>query len=89
MLKVNGYKMLHIFGSTDGACSLTGIRRYLKWLGWKKTEQWTPWIIDDQLIGYKTGYGEYKLVTMNGLGHTAMFIRGKETMDLVFDFIKV
>lgn len=87
MLKVNGYKMMVVFGDTDGACSVLGTRKWIKSLGWKKTEQWTPWIMDDQLIGYKEKYGNYTFATIHGHGHLAMYERKKESFSLILDYI--
>jgi hypothetical protein len=45
ILKTNKYQMLHIFGDTDGACSLYGTRKWFKALGWKVTKSWAPYTV--------------------------------------------
>lgn len=37
VLHMHGYKMLHLFGDTDGACSVLGTRKWIKRTGWKNT----------------------------------------------------
>jgi hypothetical protein len=48
VLHMHGYKMLMIFGDTDGACSLLGLRKWVKYLGWKPTKNWAPWFSQDE-----------------------------------------
>ncbi len=90
VLKTNGYKMLHIFGNTDSACTLLGTRRWIKSLGWRKTEQQRPWVQDagQDLVGYIHTWDNYQLVTLQGLGHGGMFVKQNETQGLVFSFLK-
>lgn len=85
------YKVLHLFGDTDAACSLLGIRKWIKSLKWKVTKQWEAWLDkenDDELIGYKLSFGNYTLATMFGMGHSAMFSKAKPATALVLDFIR-
>jgi Serine carboxypeptidase len=35
VLRMHGYKMMLVFGDTDGACSVLGTRKWIKSLGWK------------------------------------------------------
>ena len=90
ILKKNGYKMLHIFGNSDSACSLLGIRRWIKSLGWKKTEPQRPWLTNNQteFVGYIHTWDNFQLATVQGQGHQAMFVKQNETVNLVFDFVK-
>jgi cathepsin A (carboxypeptidase C) len=37
------YRILHLFGNTDGQLSLYGVRQWIKSLQWKVTSPWTPW----------------------------------------------
>ena len=79
--------MLHLFGSTDGACSLYGTRRWIKSTKWQVTKAWSPWLVDDQLFGYKISYGNYTLATIHGYGHGAIYDKPKESVDGFLDFI--
>ena len=67
-----GYKALHIVGDTDGACTLDGIRNWIKSLKWEKTSGWEPWFYGEEVIGYTRKYGNYTLITIHGEGHSAM-----------------
>ena len=87
ILKINNFKMLHIFGDTDGACSLLGTKRYIKSLKWKKTVDWAPWVEDDQLFGYQVSFGNFTLATVHGQGHQAIYYRPKVASKTILNFI--
>jgi carboxypeptidase C (cathepsin A) len=81
------YQALHLFGTADAACTLLGNRRWIKSLNWKVTRKWEPWIVDDDLIGFKIGFGHsYTLATLSGLGHGAIYKRPSQVRDLVLNF---
>ena len=87
LLHKYGYKMLHIFGVTDAATSLLGVRRWIKSLKWEMTSGWEPWFEGEELVGNTRRYGNFSLTTINGMGHNAMFNKLKETQKLIFDHI--
>lgn len=90
VLKKYNYKMMLVFGDTDGACSVLGTRKWLKALGWKRSISRVPWLDkDEQLLGYIEEYGTYSFVTVHGKGHLAMYEKKKEVSDLITDFIKI
>ena len=70
------YKVLHIFGTSDGSCTLVGVRSWIKSLNLKITRKWEPWIVEDELIGFKIGFGDsYTLATLSGKGHGGIYDR--------------
>jgi hypothetical protein len=83
VLQKYGYKVLHFFGVTDSVCSLTGLRKLIKYLKWEKTEAWTP--INE--LGYSIKYGNYSLITINGEGHFAIFNKNKEVQEHLYYFL--
>ena len=88
-LKKNGYKMLHIIGNTGLTTSLVGIRKWIKSLGWKKTEDQRPWMFNngEEFVGYIHTWDNYQVATIQGDGHKAIFGKTNETMHLVIDFV--
>jgi len=87
VLKVNGYRMLMIFGDTDGSCSLMGTRRWINRNGWVPTEAWSPWTRDGQLKGFTVSYDNYTLLTMHGYGHGAIYEAQEISSEIVLDFV--
>lgn len=87
VLKVNGYRMLMIFGATDGSCSLMGTRRWIERNGWVPTQAWTPWTRDGQLKGFSISYDNYTLLTVHGHGHGAIYDLPEISSEIVLDFV--
>ena len=87
VLKLNGYRMLVLFGDTDGYCSLVGIRRWIKALGWPVTNTWEPWIVGDQLFGFSVSYGALTLKTIHGQGHNAIYETAPVSSRTILDFV--
>lgn len=81
VLKKNGYKMLHIIGNTDGGVTLLGVRRWIKALKWKKTEEQRPWLHnnDEDFVGYIHTWDNYQVASIQGRGHRAIYIKANET----------
>lgn len=86
ILKVQGYRMIMLFGNTDGSCSLMGTRRWIKRNGWVATKAWTPWTRQGQLSGFTVSYDNYTLVTMHGLGHGAIYNLPQVSTEIMLDF---
>lgn len=87
ILKVNGYRQLLIFGDTDGACSLTGTKRWIRTNGWKPTTAWTPWTINGQLFGFQQSFDNFTLATIHGRGHSAIYEEPAQASQLILNFI--
>lgn len=87
VLKLNGYRMLALFGDTDAYCSLMGTRRWIKALGWPVTRAWEPWTINDQLFGFSISYGPFTLRTIHGHGHGAIYETAPVASRTILDFI--
>ncbi len=68
MLK-NQYKILIFSGDTDGAVPTYGTERWINDLGWNVTKEWAPWVIDNQVAGYKKSFDGLDFVTIHGVGH--------------------
>lgn len=43
ILRGYGYRTLHLFGDTDGQCTLHGVRMWINSLAWEVTQEWTPY----------------------------------------------
>ena len=58
--------MLHIMGNSGLTSSLIGIRRWIKSLAWKKTEEQRPWMFNnnEELVGYIHTWDNYQLATI-------------------------
>ena len=81
---------MHIFGTTDGQTTLFGVRQWIASMKWKVHEEWAPYVnIIGSLSGYCESYesGAYTLVTMHGLGHSAVYSSLFTISQMVFNFI--
>ena len=87
VVKLNKYKILHLFGDTDAACSLTAMRKWFKSLKWPVTKAWEPWLYKDEFIGYRKEYDNYAFITMFGMGHGGMFLKPEAVQDIVLRFL--
>lgn len=57
-------------------------------MGWKVTEEWAPYVnIINHLAGYTETYDTYTLVTLHGLGHSAVYQSLITTNQIVTKFI--
>jgi hypothetical protein len=52
VLHMNGYRILVMMGATDGLVTMPGTWKWLKDRKLKKTEDWTPYLINEELFGY-------------------------------------
>ena len=88
VFRANGYKMLHLMGSTDGVVSLAGLWGWLRSTGWPATRPWRPYTSpEEQLQGYSKAYETLEIVTIHGEGHGAMFRRLDISSRLAMNFV--
>lgn len=87
VFRLYGYRMLHIMGSTDGACSLPGLWGWLRSTRWPSTRPWAPYLANDTLQGYSKAYDTLEIATIYGEGHGAMFSRMDVSSRLAMNFV--
>ena len=88
VFRANGYRMLHLMGSTDGVVSLPGLWGWLRSTGWPSTRAWQPYTSsEDQLLGFSKAYETLEIVTIHGEGHSAMFKRLDISARLAMNFV--
>ena len=87
ILKDNGIKILKFSGDTDGAVPTYGSERWIKDLGWDVKQDWTPWLIDNQVAGYNKYYDGLNFTTIHGVGHMAPQWKRKEVTQMITGYI--
>jgi serine carboxypeptidase-like clade 1 len=66
------YRMLFYSGDIDGAVPTIGSQKWISTLGWETTEDWRPYIVNNQVAGYLEAYdGNLTFATVHGAGHMA------------------
>ena len=68
ILLMNGYKIMHVMGDTDGMITMPGTWKWIKDRKLKQTQPWTPYLQNDELLGYIKQYSNLTLVTIHGEG---------------------
>ncbi|KAK1318944.1 Serine carboxypeptidase 1 [Acorus calamus] len=78
-LTSKGYRVLIFSGDHDMCVPYTGSEAWTRSLGYKITDGWRPWILNEQVAGYTQGY-EHNLtfLTIKGAGHTVPEYKPKE-----------
>jgi len=71
ILKMNGIKMMHYSGDTDGAVPTFGTKRWIEKLNWETKVDWMQWKTDGQVSGFVEQYDGLDFVTIKGVGHMA------------------
>ena len=87
-LKHEGYKFLIFAGDTDGAVPSNGNQRWIRSLNWKRTQEWRPFYVNEQVGGYVEEFEPLTFGTVHGAGHMAPQWRRAENYHLVFQWIK-
>ena len=70
-LKEAGLKILFFSGDTDGAVATLGSLKWIKELGWKTIQNWSPWKVNGKIAGYKWVLDGMTFTTIHGVGHMA------------------
>jgi serine carboxypeptidase-like clade 1 len=66
------YRVLKYSGDTDNAVPLFGTQGWINEVGWKVTDAWRPYYVNNQVAGYvEKRENEFTLVTVHGCGHMA------------------
>lgn len=68
ILHMYGYKILAMMGATDGMITIPGTWKWIKDRKLKKTQEWTPYLVNDDLFGYTKEYQDLKFVSVIGVG---------------------
>jgi len=81
-------RMLHYSGDVDGAVPTNGTQNWIASIGWKKTTEWTEYIVDGQVGGYWESYESgLTFGTVHGAGHMAPQFKPPQTYHLVFNWL--
>jgi carboxypeptidase C (cathepsin A) len=67
------YRMLHYSGDVDGAVPTLGTENWINSLNWEVTDNWHPYMYENQVAGYVESYNNSTLTfgTVHGAGHMA------------------
>ncbi|XP_021618105.1 serine carboxypeptidase-like 17 isoform X2 [Manihot esculenta] len=87
LLTNKGHRVLIFSGDQDLAIPYLGTLAWIHTLNLTITDDWRPWLIDDQIAGFVITYskGKYNLTfaTVKGGGHTASEIKPKEAFVMI------
>jgi len=83
----NKYRILFYSGDTDGAVPTFGSLAWLELIGWKKTSEWKPYMVNGQVGGYLQEYDGLTFATVHGAGHMVPQWRRAESYYLIFNWL--
>jgi len=66
----NGYNILIYSGDVDMCVPNTGTEAWTESLALPVTDEWRPWMVDEQVAGYVRTYKGLTYATIKGSGHT-------------------
>ena len=84
-----GYRMMHVFGTTDGIITLSGLWKIIKERQqFKVSRPWTPWIgKNGDFVGYIKEYNNFVLATVHGQGHSGSILNVLHSPYLITKFV--
>lgn len=89
ILKEHNIRMLHFSGNSDGAVPTQGTREWMKSLGWKQTQRYAPFYIENKQVGgFVEEYEGIAMASIQGVGHMAAQWSPVATRYAVMQFIK-
>lgn len=74
-------------GDTDASVPFVGTERCVSALRLNVKSPWAPWIVDEQVAGYRVQYEGLTFATVRGAGHMVPQWRQKEAYVLVKSFL--
>jgi serine carboxypeptidase-like clade 2 len=87
LLKSLGLRILVFSGDVDGCVPTFGTESWIKKLKWDTTEDWHPWFIDNQVVGFKKKFDGLDFTTVRGAGHGAPLSKPEASMKMIMGFV--
>lgn len=87
VLQMNGIRMMHYSGDTDGAVPTYGTKRWIEQLNWPIKEAWKQWRTDGQVTGFVQQYFGLDFVTVKGVGHMAPQWAPKPVFEMINNWV--
>jgi len=83
-LITKGYRALVYSGDHDSEISLVGTQAWIRYLNLSTTDEWRPWYVDDQVVGFTITYSnDLTYTTVKGAGHTAPEYMPRECLAMI------
>ncbi|CAH9093983.1 unnamed protein product [Cuscuta europaea] len=80
-LTSRGYRALIYSGDHDMCVPYTGTQAWTKSIGYKVTDEWRAWMVDEQVAGYVQAYDHnLTFLTIKGAGHTVPEYKPQEAL---------
>jgi len=80
-------KILFYSGDTDGSVPTWGSLEWIDALGWKQTQEWTPYHYENQVAGYTQVHENLTFGSVHGCGHMAPQWKRPQTWNLVYNWM--
>ncbi|KAI5430304.1 hypothetical protein KIW84_034767 [Lathyrus oleraceus] len=65
----------------------TGTEAWTRSLGYKIVDEWRPWLIEDQVVGFTQGYANHlRFLTVKGSGHTVPEYKPAEALNVCWNW---
>ncbi|XP_028101415.1 serine carboxypeptidase 1-like [Camellia sinensis] len=88
-LTAQGYRALIYSGDHDMCVPYTGSQAWIRSLGYKITDEWRPWMTNDQVAGYTQGYDNgLTFLTIKGAGHTVPEYKPREALHFYSNWLE-
>ncbi|KAF5944142.1 hypothetical protein HYC85_018219 [Camellia sinensis] len=76
-------------GDHDMCVPYTGSQAWIRSLGYKITDEWRPWMTNDQVAGYTQGYDNgLTFLTIKGAGHTVPEYKPREALHFYSNWLE-
>lgn len=63
-------RILVFSGDDDSVCATRGTQLWIDRLNWTPIQDWTPWMVDHQVAGYKKKFeNDFTFATVRAAGH--------------------
>lgn len=87
-LTSRGYRALVYSGDHDMCVPFTGSEAWTRSLGYKTIDEWRPWFVKGQVVGYIQGYeSNLTFLTIKGAGHTVPEYKPLEALEFYSRFL--
>ena len=80
-------KILVYSGDDDSICATMGSQKWIWSLGRAVLNDWRPWLLDDQLAGFKVNFDGLDFITIHGAGHMCPATQPRRMFDVIKTFL--
>lgn len=80
-------KILIYSGDADSVCATSGTQMWMYDLGYDVIDEWKPWTVEQQVVGYNTKFKGFSFVTVHESGHEVPMYQPKRGLEVLKRFL--